>query len=126
MTDQFSYPKNPVIGPHSMSLCLSNRMLTLGSLNLLSVRRMFSLIPWQRTPINAHTNYQGKNPDLGFNNKRVGRLISRSLRNKTKAHVSSIKAIEVHESSDSEIEKFLEEEDPTYHKFDQPHSRFCR
>jgi hypothetical protein len=33
-----------------------------------------------------------------------------------RAHVSSIKAIEVHESSDSEIEKFLEEEDPTYHK----------
>jgi hypothetical protein len=57
-----------------------------------------------------------KNPDIGFNNKRVGRLISRSLRNKTKSHVSSIKAIEVHESSDSEIENFLEEEDPNYHK----------
>jgi len=30
--------------------------------------------------------------------------------------VSSFKVIEVHESSDSEIENFLEEEDPTYHK----------
>ena len=57
-----------------------------------------------------------KNPDLGFVNKRDGRLISRSLWNKTRAHVSSIKVIEVHESSDSEIKNFLEEEDPTYHK----------
>jgi hypothetical protein len=57
-----------------------------------------------------------KNLDVGFNNKRAGRLISRSLRNKTKAHVSSIKVIEVHESSDSKIEKFLEKEDPNYHK----------
>jgi hypothetical protein len=56
------------------------------------------------------------NPDLGFNNKTTRRLISRSLRNKTKSHVSSIKVIGVHESSDSEIERFLEEEDPTYHK----------
>jgi hypothetical protein len=39
-----------------------------------------------------------------------------------KAHVSSIKMIEVHESSDSEIKKFLEEEDPTYHKSNTNHA----
>jgi hypothetical protein len=50
--------------------------------------------------------------DIGFKNKRVGRLISRSLQNKSNSHVSSIKMIEVHESSDSEIEIFLAEEDP--------------
>jgi hypothetical protein len=60
-----------------------------------------------------------KNQDMrGFNNKRVGRLISRSLRNRSKAHVSSIESIEVHESSDSEIEKFLADEDPNYSKPD--------
>jgi hypothetical protein len=60
-----------------------------------------------------------KNQDMrGFNNKRVGRLISRSLRNRSKAHVSSIESIEVHESSDSEIEKFLADEDPNYSKLD--------
>jgi hypothetical protein len=67
--------------------------------------------------INKHSRkLSKKNSDIGFNNKRVGRLISRSLRNKSKSHVSSIKAIEVHESSDSEIEKFLAEEDPNYPK----------
>jgi hypothetical protein len=50
--------------------------------------------------------------DLGFKNKRAGRLISRKLRNKPNSHVSSIKMIEIHESSDSEIERFLAEEDP--------------
>jgi hypothetical protein len=50
--------------------------------------------------------------DIGFKNKRAGRLISRNLRNKSNSHVSSIKMIEVHESSDSEIERFLAEEDP--------------
>jgi hypothetical protein len=50
--------------------------------------------------------------DIGFKNKRAGRLISRSLRNKSNSHMSSIKMIEVHESSDSEIERFLAEEDP--------------
>jgi hypothetical protein len=58
------------------------------------------------------------NSDIGFNNKRSGRLISRSLRNKSKSHVSSIKAIEVHGSSDSKIKKFLAEEDPSYSKPD--------
>jgi hypothetical protein len=56
--------------------------------------------------------------DVGFKNKRAGRLISRSLRNKSKSHMSSIKVIEVHESSDSEIEKFLAKEDPSYLKPD--------
>jgi hypothetical protein len=50
--------------------------------------------------------------DLGFKNKRDGRLISRKLRNKTNPHVNSIKMIEIHESSDSEIDRFLAEEDP--------------
>jgi len=44
---------------------------------------------------------------LGFHNKRVGRLISRSLCNISKPHVSSI---EIHEDSDSEIERFLAQE----------------
>jgi hypothetical protein len=60
-----------------------------------------------------------KNRDMrGFNNKRVGRLISRSLQNRSKSHVSSIESIEVHESSDSEIEKFLAVEDPNHSKPD--------
>jgi hypothetical protein len=50
--------------------------------------------------------------DLNFNNKREGRLISRGLRNKSKSHASSINMIEIHESYDSKIEKFLAEEDP--------------
>jgi hypothetical protein len=50
--------------------------------------------------------------DLGFKNKREGRMISRKLQNKPNAHVSSIKTIEIHESLDSEIERFLAEEDP--------------
>jgi hypothetical protein len=48
---------------------------------------------------------------LGFHNKKVGRLISRSLCNRSKDHVSSIKSIKIHEDSDSEIEIFLAEED---------------
>ena len=55
---------------------------------------------------------------LGFHNKRVGRLISRSLRNISKSHVSSIESIEVHENSNSKIEKFLEEEDLNFSKMD--------
>jgi hypothetical protein len=50
--------------------------------------------------------------DIGFKNKMAGRLISRSLRNKSNSHMSSIKTIEVHEISDSEIERLLVEEDP--------------
>jgi hypothetical protein len=50
---------------------------------------------------------------LGFHNKKVGRLISRSLYNRSKTRVSSI---EIHEDSDSEIEKYLAEEDPNYSK----------
>jgi hypothetical protein len=55
---------------------------------------------------------------LGFRNKRVGRLISRSLCNRSKPHVSSIDLIEIHEDSDSEIERFLAEEDPNCPKPD--------
>jgi hypothetical protein len=61
-----------------------------------------------------------KNQETGFRNKRVGRLISRSLRNKSKAYVSSIESIEIHESSDSEIERFLAEEDQNCSEPTQP------
>jgi hypothetical protein len=50
--------------------------------------------------------------DVNFKNKRDGWLISRSLRNKTNPHVDTISMIEVSKSSDSEIDKFLAEEDP--------------
>jgi len=55
---------------------------------------------------------------LGFKNKRYVRLISRKLWNKSKPHVSSIKMIEIHESSDSEIDRFLAEEDPLSFRID--------
>jgi hypothetical protein len=55
---------------------------------------------------------------LGFHNKRVGQLISRSLHNRSKSDVSSIESIEVHEKYDSEIEKFLAEEDLNFSKSD--------
>jgi hypothetical protein len=63
-------------------------------------------------------------PDLNFKNKRVGRLISRKLRNKSNSHASSIKMIEIHESSDSEIDRFLAEEDPLSSQppLDQPYN----
>jgi hypothetical protein len=51
------------------------------------------------------------NIDINFKNKRVGRLISRRLRNKSNSHPSSINMIEVNESSDSKIERFLTAED---------------
>jgi hypothetical protein len=57
---------------------------------------------------------------LGFRNKRVGRLISQSLRNKSKLRVSSIDSIKIHEDSDSEFEIFLSQEDPNCSKSDQP------
>ena len=44
---------------------------------------------------------------LGFRNKRAGRLISRSLRNRSKPHMISIDSIKIHEDSDFEIERFL-------------------
>ena len=53
-----------------------------------------------------------------FRNKRVGRLILRSLRNQSKPHLSSIDLIEINEVSDPEIENFLTEEDPDCHKSD--------
>jgi hypothetical protein len=62
--------------------------------------------------------------DLSFKNKRAGRLISRKLRNKSNPHASSIKMIEIHESSDSEIDRFLAEEDPLSFQphLDQPYN----
>jgi len=54
----------------------------------------------------------------GYNKKRAGRLIPGSLWNRSKAHVSSIESIEVHESYDSDIEKFLAIEDPNHSKPD--------
>jgi hypothetical protein len=50
--------------------------------------------------------------DVNFKNKRDGHLISLCARNKMKPHVDIINTIEVSEDSDSEIEKFLAEEDP--------------
>jgi hypothetical protein len=51
--------------------------------------------------------------DLNFMNKRSGRLISRSLRNRKKDHLSSISTIEVNDHcSDQEINDFLAQEDP--------------
>jgi hypothetical protein len=51
------------------------------------------------------------NVDVNFKNKRVGRLISQSLRNKTNSRADEISMIEVNKISDSEIDKFLAEED---------------
>jgi hypothetical protein len=50
--------------------------------------------------------------DSGFKNKKVGRLISRKLRNRNDTHLSSIDPIEIDEGSDREIEDFLAWEDP--------------
>jgi hypothetical protein len=50
--------------------------------------------------------------DLGFQNKKLGHLISRKLKNQNNAHLSSISLIEVDEVSDSETEYFLDLEDP--------------
>jgi len=48
------------------------------------------------------------NSDLNFRNKRYGRFISRSLRNKKRDHLSSISTIEVNDQcSDQEINDFL-------------------
>jgi hypothetical protein len=55
-----------------------------------------------------------KSTTLGFQNKRASHLISRKLRNRTDAHLSSI---EVNEVLDSEIEDFLALEDPDCQKF---------
>jgi hypothetical protein len=52
------------------------------------------------------------NSDLNFTNKRPGRLISRSLRNRQRDHLSSIPVIEVDDHlSEDEIDKFLAQED---------------
>jgi hypothetical protein len=59
--------------------------------------------------------------DVGFKNKREGRLIFRNLRNKTKAHVSSGKTIDILDDYDSEIERFLEEEELGYHRIVPDH-----
>jgi hypothetical protein len=50
--------------------------------------------------------------NLGFQNKKAGRLISRKLRNRNNTHLSLIGPIDVDEVSDSEIEDFLDLEDP--------------
>jgi hypothetical protein len=50
--------------------------------------------------------------DLGFKNKKVGRLIYRKLRNRKDTHLSSIDPIDIDEVSDHEIEDFLAREDP--------------
>jgi hypothetical protein len=55
---------------------------------------------------------------VGFRNKRVGRLISRSLGNRSKPHVSVIESIEIHEDSYFEIERFFAEEDSNCSKPD--------
>jgi hypothetical protein len=72
----------------------------------------------------SHKQSKQKHATLGFRNKRVGRLISRILRNRSKPHLSLIDLIEVNEVSDPEIEIFLTEEDPYCHKSDpnQPYN----
>jgi hypothetical protein len=50
--------------------------------------------------------------DVNYKNKRVGRLISRCARNKSKPCADTKNTIEVSEDSDSEIERFLAEEYP--------------
>ena len=45
------------------------------------------------------------NLDINFKNKRVGRLISRSLRNKTNSHANAISMIEVNKILDSKIDQ---------------------
>jgi hypothetical protein len=59
--------------------------------------------------------------DLGFKNKRESRLISRKLRNKSSSHVSS--TIQIHESSDSKIDRFLAKEDPPSFQ-EEPHQAY--
>jgi hypothetical protein len=65
-----------------------------------------------------HKQSKHKKVVLGFRNKRVGRLISRSLCNQFKPYLSSINMIEINEDSNPEIEDFLTEEDPYCHKSD--------
>jgi hypothetical protein len=51
--------------------------------------------------------------DLNFRNKKVGRLISRNLRNRKSDHLSSIPMIEIDDQcSDQEINDFLAQENP--------------
>jgi hypothetical protein len=70
---------------------------------------------------NKHPRKQPKkNQEIRFRNKRPGRVISRSLRNRSKAHVSSIDLIEIHDDSDSKIERFLAQEDLNCSEPDQP------
>jgi hypothetical protein len=59
-----------------------------------------------------------KHATLGFQNKRVGRLILLNLRNQNDAHLSSINLIDLNEVLDSEIEDFLALEDPDCLRFD--------
>lgn len=49
--------------------------------------------------------------DVNFKNKRAGWLISQSVQNKMKPHADTISMIELCEVSDSEMDKFLAEED---------------
>jgi hypothetical protein len=49
---------------------------------------------------------------LDFKNKKVGRLISRKIRNQNDTHRSSIDPIKIDEGSDLEIEDYLVREDP--------------
>jgi hypothetical protein len=60
-----------------------------------------------------HKGKKQQSSDSNFRNKRSGRLISRSLRNHKKDHLSSILTIEVNDQcSDQEINDFLAQEDP--------------
>jgi hypothetical protein len=65
-----------------------------------------------------HKQSKENHADLGFRNKMASRLISRSLRNRSKPHLSSIDPIKINEDRDPEIEYFLAEEDPDCHKSD--------
>jgi hypothetical protein len=59
-----------------------------------------------------HKKKKQGNSDLSFVNKRPGKLISRSLRNRQQDHLSSISVIEVDDHlTDDEINEFLARED---------------
>jgi hypothetical protein len=96
-------------------------MLVLSLLKLLCMNRLSFPNPTIKSDSKNPRKQSKKNQAmLGFHNKRVGRLISRSLHNRSKPHVSSIDSIEIHEDSDSEIERFLAQEDLICCKPDQP------
>jgi hypothetical protein len=111
--------KTLVKGHCPINFYVGNRILVLSLLKLLCMNRLSFPNPTVKSDSKNPRKQSKKNQAmLGFRNKRVGRLISRSLHNRSKPHVSSIDSIKIHEDSDSEIERFLAEEDPNCSKPD--------